>query len=71
MCLAIPGKVTSIDGKEIVVSYVGNEKRKAVAGRFEVGVGDYVLVQMGMVIEKLSKEEYDSSMSAWNEAVSK
>ncbi len=66
MCLAIPGKVEKIDGMKAVVDY-GKQKRTAnVTGDIPVKEGDYVLVQMGCIVQKLTKKEAESSVKAWN-----
>lgn len=61
MCLAIPGKIISIKDSVAAVAYP-NETRtaKIVAGRY--AIGDYVLVQAQMVIEKVPKKQ----ALAWN-----
>ncbi len=66
MCLAIPGKIEKIDGMKATISY-GMQKRVATVTKdVPVKKGDYVLVQMGCVVQKLSKKEAESSIKAWN-----
>jgi hydrogenase assembly chaperone HypC/HupF len=65
MCLAIPGKVSNIEGHKIYVQYP-NEKRPAMVGDEPVKIGDYVLVQMGIVIKILSTKEAKAAQKAWN-----
>ena len=69
MCLAIPGKVISNEKGMLKVAYPGNIVNKALVGGLTVEVGDIVLVQMGAVIKKLSEQEYQQSLSAWDEAL--
>jgi len=64
MCLAIPGKIKEIKGRKAVVEYPDQE-REAFMGDDEVVVGDYVLVQMGVVSRKISKEEALEMQKAW------
>ena len=52
MCLAIPGKVIKITGRRATVEYPG-ETRKAMIGEDGIQVGDRVLVQMGIIIQRL------------------
>ena len=61
MCLAIPVKIIKIEGSVATVAY-RNETMTArmVTGKFSVG--DYVIVQAGMVIEKVPKKQ----AIAWN-----
>lgn len=65
MCLAIPGKIIKIEGKKVWVQYP-EEMRPVLVGNEQVKIGDYVLVQMGIVIKILSEEEASESIKAWN-----
>ena len=56
MCLAIPGKVKKVKGMRVVVEYP-HETGEVVTGGIQVKPGDYVLVQMGVIIKKLTPEE--------------
>ena len=68
MCIAFPGKVEEVNRLSAVVDY-GTEKRKAVlTGEIPVKKGDYVLVQMGCVVQKLTRKEADESLKAWKSA---
>jgi hydrogenase maturation factor len=71
MCLAIPGKVIRNETGILTVAYEGGVIRQAMAGEFSVKTGDLVLVQMGMVVRKMDRSEYDEVMTAWREAVTK
>jgi len=64
MCLAIPGKVIKIEGRKATVQYPG-QSRFALIGDEKIKVGDFVLVQMGIIIQKLSKKDAKISMSVW------
>jgi len=61
MCLAIPGKVMSIDTTVQptmgVVSFGGIEKRVCLEWTPEVALGDYVIVHVGFAISKMDEEE--------------
>ncbi len=56
MCLAIPGKIIRIE-KDIAIVDYGSEKRQAnmVVGDFSVG--DFVIVQGKIVVEKVPAEQ--------------
>ncbi len=54
MCLAIPGKVTQIEGRNATVEYPF-ETRRAMVGTDDVKIGDYVMVQMGIIVRILEK----------------
>jgi hydrogenase assembly chaperone HypC/HupF len=70
MCIAAPGKVISIVNKMAKISYPGGIENKAMVMEVVPKVGDYVLVQMGIVLRILSKEEVRASRSAWSETTS-
>ena len=61
MCLAIPGKVLTIDQSVQptmgVVSFGGIEKRVCLEWTPDVGIGDYVIVHVGFAISKMDEEE--------------
>lgn len=58
MCLAIPGKVISIDKKthHAAVSFNGIEKNINIEV-VDVRIGDYVVVHAGYAIEKLKRKD--------------
>lgn len=59
MCLAVPGKIVSISKNIATVRYQNETKKaKIVAGSYNAG--DYVIVQAGMVIDKVPKKQVDS-----------
>ena len=64
MCLAIPGKVHKIEGKKVWVKYP-HAVREVLVGDEQVKVGDFVLVQMGIVLRIVSPREARSSLKAW------
>ena len=54
MCLAFPGKIESICDDTAVVDY-GGLKKDAKIVFVEVQVGDWVLVHVGFVIERVDE----------------
>ena len=66
MCLAIPGRVKKIEGRKAVVDYV-SEEREVMIGENGVKIGDYVMVQMGIIVKVISEEEAKSMIEAWKE----
>jgi hydrogenase expression/formation protein HypC len=64
MCLAFPGKVIEIEDKKVLVEYP-RETRTALLADEPVKVGDYVMVQMGIVIKVVSEDEARLSYEAW------
>jgi len=67
MCLAFPGKIKKIEGKKVLLDYP-EDRHYALIGDEKVKVGDYVMVQMGIIIKILSKGEAQSAAEAWNAA---
>ena len=65
MCLAFPGKVIKIEGRKASVEYP-DETREALIGEENVKVGDMVLVQMGIIIQIITKSQADKAEKAWN-----
>lgn len=56
MCIAIPGKVESIDGNMAKVDFNGNLVNVN-TGIIETEVGQYVLVHAGCAIEVMEKDK--------------
>lgn len=67
MCLSIPGRVVSLQANKAVVDY-GTERREALTDLLKPKVGDYVLVQAGLVVEVLKAEEAKKLSKACAEA---
>ncbi|MHB9025300.1 MAG: HypC/HybG/HupF family hydrogenase formation chaperone [Armatimonadota bacterium] len=62
MCLAVPGKITSIDGDDSFtrtakVSFGGILKDVSLAFLPEAKIGDYVIVHVGAALSILDEEE--------------
>ena len=66
MCVALPGKVIEINGRDAIVDFNGNQVT-ARAGLVDVKVGDYVLVHAGCVIQKVSKQDMEDLESLNNQ----
>ena len=67
MCLAIPGKVMSLDegvGRLAQVQFGGITRTASLELVPEAGVGDYVLVHVGFAISKIDEEEARKTMEA-------
>lgn len=56
MCVAIPGKVLSIEDGKAVVDFSGNQV-KAYVGLVNAKPGDYVLVHAGCIIQTMKQQE--------------
>jgi hydrogenase expression/formation protein HypC len=62
MCLAVPGKILSVEGDDPVlrcgrVDFSGIVKRINLAYVPEAKIGDYVLVHVGFAISTVDEEE--------------
>jgi hydrogenase expression/formation protein HypC len=62
MCLAIPGKITSITGDDPLsrtgkIDFGGILKEASLAYVPEARIGDYVIVHVGFAISRLDEEE--------------
>lgn len=56
MCLAIPGRVISVDGMQALVEVGGVQRTIGVALTPEVQVGDYVYIHAGYAISVVDEE---------------
>lgn len=66
MCYAIPGKVTSIEGKKVTVDYFG-EKKHAINEIVDLKLGDYIYAQGGYVIQTIPEKEAIEVLETWKE----
>ncbi len=69
MCLAIPGKVISIDGNEGTVDFGGVKQKVRVDLISDLEIGDYVIVHTGFAIEKMEEEDALETLKLWQELV--
>ena len=67
MCLAIPGEVIEINGKEAIVDFGGVQREVRIDTLDNVEVGEYVIVHTGFAIEKLDKKEAEKTLEVWKE----
>ncbi len=57
MCLAVPGRLTAIDGKTGVLDFQGNELRVSLAMTPDAKVGAWLLVHAGMALQEVDPAE--------------
>ncbi|GBE15797.1 MAG TPA: HypC/HybG/HupF family hydrogenase formation chaperone [Proteobacteria bacterium] len=68
MCIAVPGKIISIDDVNMaIVDYGGVTKSASLDLIPEAAVGDYVLVHAGFAINRLDEEEAMETMKLFDE----
>jgi hydrogenase maturation factor len=58
--------VKKIDGLEAIVDY-STSTRRALIGDKKVKIGDWVMVQMGIIIKIVSPKEAKEILKAWEE----
>ena len=72
MCLAIPGKIVSIDADKIhaLIDYGDGTKRKANISLVQPSVGQYVLVHAGFAIQIVDEKEAKETLALFREMLS-
>mgnify|MGYP001269655894 FL=1 len=68
MCLAIPGKIIEIANNEAIISY-GEVKRKARLLDTNFKIGDYVIINSKIVLQKVPENEALESIKLWKNAL--
>lgn len=63
MCLALPMRVTAIDGELATIAAEGLEQRASLALVPEARVGDYVLVHAGYAISVIDEDEANETFA--------
>jgi biotin synthase len=69
MCYAIPGKIISQEDNIAIIDYFG-EERKVMNEFEEIGIGDYVYAQGGIVLVKVPEEEAKETLLFWKDKFS-
>ena len=67
MCLAVPLKITSIDGMDAVAERDGVRRKIRVDLLKAPKIGEYVLVHAGFAIERLDEKEARRNLAAAKE----
>lgn len=57
MCLAVPGKIVSIEGTKAKISYDGISREADVSLLVNPQVGEWVLVHVGFAIQKVDEQQ--------------
>ena len=65
MCLAIPGKIISINGNKAVVDFDGTRKEVVIALLPQIREGKYVIVHAGYAIQEIDENEAIESIKLW------
>jgi len=67
MCLAIPGKIVSIDGNTALVDFDGIEQEVIIALVLNPEVGKYVIIHAGYAIEQMEEKDAMEAIEQWKE----
>lgn len=62
MCLAIPAKVTKLDGEMATIDIAGVTRSASLTLLTDTVVGDYVIVHAGFAIHKIDSKEAQESL---------
>ena len=68
MCLAVPLKILSTDGKNAVGEANGMKQNVRVDFMRDIKIGDYVMVHAGFAIAKMTENEAEETLSCILEA---
>lgn len=69
MCLAVPLKILSVDGRQAVGEAGGLTQKLRVDFIPDSRPGDYVMVHAGFAIEKLTEQQAKENLACIQEAV--
>lgn len=72
MCLSIPSQVVSIDEKNntCIVDTMGTQREASLdIFKEKIEIGDYVLIHIGYVMNKISKEHAQESLELYHQMV--
>lgn len=69
MCLAVPLKIQSIDGKKAIGEAGGLSQTLRVDFLPDLQPGDYVMVHAGFAIQKLTEEQARENLACIQEAL--
>jgi len=67
MCVAIPMRVVEINGNEAVCEYKGIKRTARIDLLPEVKVGDYVLIHVGFVIQKIDVDSAEETLKLYKQ----
>jgi len=67
MCLAVPGRVLSIEGDYAQVDFGGARKKVCVSLLPDLEEDEYVIVHTGYAIEKMKPEEAEKTLELFRE----
>lgn len=70
MCLAVIGRVESIEYPFATVDFKGTKKKVRIDLIEDLKIGEYVLVHVGFAIQKVDSREVEEYNEVWSEVIS-
>lgn len=67
MCLAVPLRLTQVDGNKALAEAMGVTREVRVDFIPQPKIGDYVIVHAGFAIERLPEQQAIEDLEAWEE----
>ncbi len=67
MCLAIPGKVLTVQGAMATVDFGDGTVREVNVSLVDAPVGEFIIVHAGFAIEILDRDEAEKTLMIWRE----
>lgn len=68
MCLAIPGKIVSIDGDQANIDF-GGALKTANISMVEANIGQWAVIHAGFAIEIMDEDEAMETIQLWNDFI--
>ena len=68
MCLAIPGKIVSIND-DIAEIDLGGVMKKANVSMVDANVGDWAVIHAGFAIEVMDEDDAQETIRLWNDVL--
>jgi len=67
MCLAIPARITAVHDNHMATIDLAGVEREVSIELVDAGVGDYVIVHVGIAIATLDEEEAKKTLAMFDE----
>ena len=68
MCLAIPGKIVSINDDIAEIGF-GGVMKKANVSMVDANVGDWAVIHAGFAIEVMDEDDAQETIRLWNDVL--
>ena len=67
MCLAVPARITEVNGTKVTVDVAGYIQQASIRMMPDAKVGEYVIIHAGYAIEKLDEEQAKETIALFME----